>query len=634
MNLKICVSYRKDLPCEVLKNDIYIPFCCGASLTPEMWSSKLERDDTGDNISSASQEYCELSVQYWAWKNMKADYFGLAHYRRFLSLAPESTRCLNSWQTIEEQTFNEISKSVHRLNDASEIQNLLNKYEVIVPIETELKNVGFASVEDQYKKGAWYLHGEDLDLTKEIIEKYYPSYSKAMKEYLSGSKAIFCNLFILKDKFFQDYSTFLFGVLTQFCKEKNFSSYSIEESRVLGHLGERLLGIYIKKIEKEGVPIKRLPMVIFRNMPKPSEVALAPKRKKSLLPIVFSSSQEFLPFLSTALNSLVANSNPSIFYDVYVLGNQLEHNLQAKVKSIINSHENFSLSFINVQEMTKSFELNERGEVKKESYYRLLIPELFKNFEKVLYLDCDLIVNDDLSELLQIDLEGNLLAASLDVNEISSLRDNYGGAKEYCRNVLRLEHPELYFNAGVLLFNINAFRQHYSTEYLLEFAEACQFRYQDQDLLNVLCENKVKFLDQRWNYSADPKDKYVSRMVVKAPAALAREYLNIKRDFKILHFIGPNKPWHNPSLHHADLFWEFSRKSPFYEEMIANLGCRNVAAQCESATSCNAGAEVTRKKLVLKIILTFILCRITFGKAKNFFGRRKEYYFNSLKKIL
>ena len=87
-DIKIFVSHRIDLDSETIDNPLYIPVRCGA-VYDEREGVTMLGDDTGDNISEKRESFCELTVQYWAWKNVNADYYGLCHYRRYLGFSEE-----------------------------------------------------------------------------------------------------------------------------------------------------------------------------------------------------------------------------------------------------------------------------------------------------------------------------------------------------------------------------------------------------------------------------------------------------------------------------------------------------------------------------------------------------------------
>lgn len=82
-DIKIFVSRRIDTNSTLINNPLYFPVRCGA-VFDNSGSPAYAGDNTGDNISDRRNSFCEFTVQYWAWKNVKADYYGLCHYRRYL----------------------------------------------------------------------------------------------------------------------------------------------------------------------------------------------------------------------------------------------------------------------------------------------------------------------------------------------------------------------------------------------------------------------------------------------------------------------------------------------------------------------------------------------------------------------
>ena len=113
-DIKIFVSHRIDLDSETIDNPLYVPVRCGA-VYDKRENVAMLGDDTGDNISEKRNSFCELTVLYWAWKNVKADYYGLCHYRRYISFAKEKYMTDNSAAGfLTEEYLNEkIRKKIH-----------------------------------------------------------------------------------------------------------------------------------------------------------------------------------------------------------------------------------------------------------------------------------------------------------------------------------------------------------------------------------------------------------------------------------------------------------------------------------------------------------------------------------------
>ena len=134
-DIKIFVSHRIDLNSVTIDNPLYIPVRCGATFderTEEEIGGMLG-DDTGDNISEKRDSFCELTVQYWAWKNVKADYYGLCHYRRYLSFS----NTLYSENLNENQCGLVVANSFQKANESFKLceektmREQISKYDIV-----------------------------------------------------------------------------------------------------------------------------------------------------------------------------------------------------------------------------------------------------------------------------------------------------------------------------------------------------------------------------------------------------------------------------------------------------------------------------------------------------------------------
>lgn len=191
---------------------------------------------------------------------------------------------------------------------------------------------------------------------------------------------------------------------------------------------------------------------------------------------------------------------------------------------------------------------------RKATWYRIFLPELLADLDRVLYLDADLIVLDSLIPLWSIDLRGHWVGAVTNV-----LQDNH----RHRPASLGLAGPRDYFNAGVLLMNLAEMRRDRRTRALLEYgiANAERLEWRDQDALNVVLGSRRLALDPRWNcmnsFSAFPKTaRIVGRRALK----------HALRHPAIRHFEGPehNKPWHPGADPQARaLYLRHARQTPW-----------------------------------------------------------------------
>lgn len=226
IKLFVCCHQKSNIPCHAL----LVPIQVGAALAKEHYAGFIS-DDTGDNISTYNRSYCELTAQYWAWKNIDADYYGFFHYRRYLypnKRAKYPYRLIKSLDSVALQRLQYDSF-------ATQIQ----QYDMIMPKGENM----FTSVREHYSN-ARYHHKEDLRIVEEIVREKFPDYIASMEEYLSGSTCYFGNIYIMKREVFRSYCAWLFEILYEFDQKADLTGYSTQEMRVDGYLAERLLGIY------------------------------------------------------------------------------------------------------------------------------------------------------------------------------------------------------------------------------------------------------------------------------------------------------------------------------------------------------------------------------------------------------
>jgi len=322
---------------------------------------------------------------------------------------------------------------------------------------------------------------------------------------------------------------------------------------------------------------------------------------KDNVAITLSANDTYVPYLATALVSIYQNISSNHNYDVIILSNQISERNQARMKKLVSGAPNFSLRFIEMSEhMDKFSNLFVTGHFTVETWLRLMLPELLSNYDKVLYLDADLVVNADLAELYQTDLRGNFLAACHDPDSAGLYNGFFEHKKNYIDNILKIKKPYDYFQAGVILFNLKKFRKELSLKKLLDFAGSYPWELLDQDVLNYFTQGKVKFVDMAWNVMFDWDNIRMEKIISLAPQDLQDEYQEARKNPKIVHFAGPDKPWHQPMADFAELFWKYAKESGFYEEIIY----RNITRKIELEMQRREQAQLSyRCKAKLKRIL-------------------------------
>ena len=230
-NAKIFVCSHQNI--RLPKNPLLVPLQVGAALADVEFDGYL-RDDDGENISSKNRTYCELTGQYWAWKNTDVAYYGFFHYRRFLYPDTDAKRPYRFQRAAKNHVLEKLNYE--------KFSTLIQEYDLIVPKGIEM----FTSVRDQYASAKFH-HREDLELMESILRKRHPEDIWAMELYLSSTVQYFGNIFIMRREVFRDYMGWLFPCLEEYERCADLTGYSPQEMRVVGYLSERLLGIYYTK---------------------------------------------------------------------------------------------------------------------------------------------------------------------------------------------------------------------------------------------------------------------------------------------------------------------------------------------------------------------------------------------------
>ena len=259
-------------------------------------------DCDGQNIADLNPMYCELTTQYWAWKNVRADYYGFCHYRRYFNF---------SEREFEENPFGEIMDGyIDEANlrkyglDNKTIKSCVEGYDFITTGFHDLRDFpgDYTTPREQYDE-APKLHVEDLDRMAQIVKRLYPDYAKDVDGFLNGHEACFCNMFIMRRELFFDYCEWLFPILDAFVKETDMTLYSKEALRTPGHLAERLLNIYYLHLirTRPELRIKQLQCVHFED-PAPAwhvpAIEVLPEGM-TVVPVVFAADGGYVAQLAT-----------------------------------------------------------------------------------------------------------------------------------------------------------------------------------------------------------------------------------------------------------------------------------------------------------------------------------------------
>lgn len=295
-----------------------------------------------------------------------------------------------------------------------------------------------------------------------------------------------------------------------------------------------------------------------------SENSVFPAFDKNNIPIILTSSAYYVPYMAVTIQSIVEISTIENNYDVLILGNNIPEEDQIKICSIAKGKPNISIRFIRLESMLANMDYNFREGYSVESFYRVLLMEFLPKYNKVLYLDSDVIVLKDIAELYSIDIKESLVAAVRDPDGIKCYYQNYKNRALYMDEILQLSNQDNYFQSGVMLFQLEIWRKTYTIQDLLDVACSSKLLWGDQDALNILCKDRVYYLDMAWNTIVDGYGGRVSDVKEWAPEYITTAYLKAREKPYIVHYAGV-QPWKNPNVDMNEYFWKIAQKSLYFK---------------------------------------------------------------------
>ena len=274
----------------------------------------------------------------------------------------------------------------------------------------------------------------------------------------------------------------------------------------------------------------------------------------NVIPIVFTFDDNLIMPASICISSLLMNADTDTFYDIYILHSDKCDFSHTQLINIPKYYPNCKITFRVVQsEFVTAYEI--RG-ITTTAYYRLLIPEIIPEYDKVLYSDVDVIFREDLSKYYLVDLDGYYMAG---VDNASALRPN---VQKYVKENLGIDHKYGHFYSGNLVINSRKIREDNLIPKFRELAKK-NFHQQDMDIINIACYGKIKPLSPAFCLTNYLTEILIKRRLEMRPF-FTEEEIEHALKFGIVHYNG-QKPWKGYCVN-FDIWWEYYRKSFFYNE--------------------------------------------------------------------
>ena len=338
------------------------------------------------------------------------------------------------------------------------------------------------------------------------------------------------------------------------------------------------------------------------------------------IPIVLSTDENYAPYCATTIASILKNSKKETELEFHILSAGLPKKTKEKFQEL-KKIKDCSLNFVTVNK-DNFVDCPTSHHFTIESYFRFKLSSLLPNIEKVLYLDCDIIVLDDLGSLFEQDLDDYSTAMVLDASMKLPSTDN--------QKRLGIPQDGNYFNTGVALVNLKKWREKNAEEVLFKWTRKNREKimWVDQDAINVVFHDSIKKLPEKYN--------------IQMNHYRGKEMLgNLLNEMVVIHFCGAEKPWNRSGIYLSEYFWEYMKFSPFYSDRLRE---RYLLSYSEMQVSeVKFIKHLIRKYRPRKLLevgiaagscLTFMLDEIKNDKKASIYGIdiSKAYYRDSAKK--
>lgn len=494
-NVKLLICYHK--PDVLLQDEYMTPIHVGRAMAKKNKSpddpnlkwllENMIGDDTGENISLKNGSYNELTSLYWAWKNYDKigdpEYIGLMHYRRHFVLREGETKVFNI-DKIDENYFKEINYSPEKLSD------MLDGCDFVCHL---------GKVDNIYKHYLDNHRPEDIELALSFLSSKYQNLAK---EYMNQSYGNFCNMFIFPKKIFFDYCEWLFDIL-----EKFENTVDTSEKRLF--ISERLTGIYIYGLMKEGYKYKVLPI---------SFVA-----EPINIPVAMPLDTNNLFATATTIASMLKNAADSTSYTYYLMSNDdVTDDVKARFESLKNISDRCKFEYI-------------KTDVERQ-YYPLVLSELV-NVNKCLYMTEMNMVFHDLAEFFRTCSVDDYYAVGLPAGEFDTSTQE---------KAIKAD--------GLIMLHCGKFRKHKLYD---KAADDMKSGKGINEIMNKICYHQLGYFPYWFVTYSDTFGNRVFPTKEKARSEYQAEAL-----WRPILYYGESKPWIDIFSTYSNFWWDFAKTVP------------------------------------------------------------------------
>lgn len=567
-DIKIFVSHRIDKKSIKIPNSLFYDVQCGAYFNDR--PSELIGDNTGDNISQKRLSFCELTVFYWAWKNIEADYYGFCHYRRYLSFAERKYE-ENELGVIQYPQIDQTAINRFRLDEDS-MRAEIEKHDIITNVSIPIKGKsGYASVLDYCRDNPQGYKIKDIQILRQVVEEKYPEDITYFDSFFAGNENRWYNCYIMKKNILHEYASWLFDILFELEKRIDISLYTQEQMRVFGVLAERLWGVFLKKVSNKYSICEKQLVFFEETMELPTPIKACTSLTEHNIPIVIPAIEDEFALAWACVRSIMQNKNLESQYHIILLHDcEIDSYFKESLRSLVE-REGSSFAEYNTSHLIKKYKRYLQG---RSIFDRDLLwfsaLEAFVDVKRILLLSPYMLIRSDLTELMKCNLNGMYAAAVPDYRTLCE-GYQYKSRKNYFIKTLHQEEPWCYFNFECAVINVSEINLQYPALSFIALANIKAYTSPFQDAMNARLFGHVIEIDSTWCVNADLEDYYHNIFRWYLPYSVYQKYVTSYNHPQIVYFDALFCPWNNLNVDFSHEFWNLVRGTCVYERILSRM---------------------------------------------------------------
>ena len=282
--------------------------------------------------------------------------------------------------------------------------------------------------------------------------------------------------------------------------------------------------------------------------------------KNKTVHLAFITDENYAMPTCVALTSLKANKKEYTEYVIHILVYDVAE--ESELRFLMLDDENFKIDLIHVNLDKKSKKFTKKDgdlHVSPAALFKLRLPEILKDVGKVLYLDGDILIQEDLLQLYNTNIKGRYAAVVKDI--ISERNPNH-------MKGLDIKH-RYYFNSGMMLLNLSKCRRDNMTNKLLDYREKGKNHFMDQDTLNAVFKENVKYVSCRYNYLNKFHDWWNGeKLSIFYGELIPEDKIESYKNAAIIHLGSHEKPWKYDMGYLSKLYKKYYDKSPYKDTKL------------------------------------------------------------------